>query len=100
MGNKKKVEEIHKGYTYEMSDCVYNQLLVLSEKRTVVTNGISRECVAWNLEQCRRYDITEQEISKLKLIAQLDMNYVDEYVMGNKANEWDNPKSPIIKEGK
>jgi len=90
-----KIKEITKGSVYSMKDCVYQQLLVLSDKRTTVVGGVSRECVAWNQDRCRRYDMTEQEIGKLQSTAQLDEHYVDEYVMENKKNEWENPKPPM-----
>ena len=100
---KKKNEQaepnknLRAGMVFDKSDSVYDKQMILSQKAISVTNGIARECVAWNSERCRRYDTVESELLKCKQVGALPEDELAKYIIDNKTNEWEAPKAPFYK---
>ena len=95
MNQAKTEANLKAGAVFMLTNHVYTQLMIVSDKKIDVPGGVMRECVAWNADRCRRYDMTEQELKSFAPVTQLDDDFVAEYVSQNKQNEWENPKAPL-----
>lgn len=84
------------GMVFNKSDSVYTKQMIISDKIIIVDGKVFREVVAWNDDRCRRYDTSEDELFKSDKICELDLSYVNEYVLKNKNNEWSEAKIPNL----
>ena len=96
MENKKNilVVSLVPGTVFELKDCVYDRLMIISDKTYELKAGIRRECVAWNGERCRRYDTYEKDLAKMNVIGNLVTDKLADYIANNRKDEWNNPDIP------
>lgn len=99
MANKKKQaksvpKEVLAGQIFRIDDTFYDYIMVLSARIFKLSFGDVRECVAWNSKMCRRYDSLESDLQKCELVGQMSESDLEEYIVNNKNNEWEDPKIP------
>lgn len=90
----KPVCTLKPGEIFEKKDHIYTKQMILSDRDIVVGKYIMRECVAWNDDQCKRFDATESELYKSAKIGELTDAELQDYILQNKKDEWGDPKAP------
>ena len=94
---KGAISRFRKGMVFAKDNHVYTLQMIISNKIMPTSDGIYRECIAWNPDMCRRFDTTEEELKSSKYICEVPSDALDKYVKDNKGNEWSDPKVPVFK---
>ena len=96
---KGTISKLKEGMVFSKDNHIYTHQMIISNKITPMSDGIYRECIAWNADMCRRFDTTEKELSSSKYICEISSDELNKYVKNNNGNEWSEPKIPDFIEG-